>query len=489
MKNIFIAAGLVCSTCALAAIFSNIRGIVHDPDHRPVSGAHVTIRSASSEWTHTELTNSDGQFEFSAVPVGNYKIGITSAGFLPVEESVTVTSDSARVLHFPLKLAPAGAEAVTVSEQAAAVDSGSSTPTTLIGRSDIDRTPGAGLTNSLAEITSFVPGAYMTHDQLHLRGGHQVTWAVDGVPVPNTNIASNVGPQFDPKDADYIEVLRGGYGADYGDRTYGVFNVVPRTGFERNNEAEVRITAGSFHQTNDQISFGSHTQRFAYYASLNGNRSDYGLSTPVADTIHDQNSGFGGFSTLIFNPDALNQFRLIMSARSDFYQIPNDPDGQAAGIRDVEHETDGFVNFSWLRTLRPGVLLTISPFFHYNSARYQGGPNDVPPSANDERTSTTPAARRRSRWLRASTTRARDFMPSAKATTRPCASTRTMGAVFVSTDAASRRSIGSALPRRPIPRALVAHCERRREIHTFRRCAFGKCSQSAIWAWRYACRR
>jgi hypothetical protein len=45
---------------------------------------------------------------------------------------------------------------------------------------------------------------------------------------PNTNIASDVGPQIDPKDIDYLETERGGYSAAYGDRTYGVFNVVPR---------------------------------------------------------------------------------------------------------------------------------------------------------------------------------------------------------------------------------------------------------------------
>ena len=73
----------------------------------------------------------------------------------------------------------------------------------------------------------------MVHDQLHIRGGHQTSWLVDGVPVPNTNIASNIGPQFDPKDIDYLEVSRGSYGAEFGDRTYGVFNIAPRTGFER----------------------------------------------------------------------------------------------------------------------------------------------------------------------------------------------------------------------------------------------------------------
>ena len=54
------------------------------------------------------------------------------------------------------------------------------------------------------------------------------------------------GPQIDPKDIDYLEAERGGYSAAYGDRTYGVFNVVPRTGFERNNEGEFYSTFGSF---------------------------------------------------------------------------------------------------------------------------------------------------------------------------------------------------------------------------------------------------
>ena len=79
----------------------------------------------------------------------------------------------------------------------------------------------------------------MVHDQLHVRGGHQVTWAIDGIPVPNTNIATNVGPQFDPKDVDYMEVQRGSFSAESGDRTYGVFNVVTRSGFERSRQGEL----------------------------------------------------------------------------------------------------------------------------------------------------------------------------------------------------------------------------------------------------------
>jgi TonB dependent receptor/TonB-dependent Receptor Plug Domain len=248
-------------------------------------------------------------------------------------------------------------------------------------------TPGADLSNSLTSITNYVPGAWMTHDQLHVRGGHQVTWAIDGVPIPNTNIASNIGPQIDPKDIDYLEAQRGGYSSAYGDRTYGVFNVVPRSGFERNNEGELFTTFGAFHQTNDQINFGSHTEKFAYFASFNGKRSDYGLETPGPDILHDRVWGLGGMATLIYNRDAGNQFRFVTSLRRDDYQIPNDADAETAGVRDVERERDALASFSWVHTLQPGLLLTISPFYHGNSANYDGDPRDTPISTTQHRDS------------------------------------------------------------------------------------------------------
>src|SRR5205814_8282964 len=117
---------------------------------------------------------------------------------------------------------------------------------------------------------------------------------------------------------DVLEVQRGGYSAEYGDRTYGVFNVIPRTGFERSNEAEVVASLGNFFQTNDQISFGSHTERFAYYASVNGNRTDLGLATPGPQVIHDRANGAGGMATLVFNVDPVDQLRLVTSLRRDF---------------------------------------------------------------------------------------------------------------------------------------------------------------------------
>jgi carboxypeptidase family protein/TonB-dependent receptor-like protein len=404
---------IVLSACAAAIfpapvqaeIFGTVRGIVHDPQHRPIQDAAVDLKAQRSDFVQHQTTNADGEFDFSAVPLGEYTVTVTVTNFQKTEQAVIVASGTSPVLHFQLEIAEVTEKTVVNGEPVAATMD-SVTPTTLLNRVDIQETPGADRTNSMAMITDFVPGAYVTHDQLHIRGGHQVSWLVDGVPVPNTNIASNVGPQFDPKDIDYFEIQRGSYDADYGDRTYGVFNVVPRTGFERNNECDLVTSFGNFYQSNDDISCGGHTQRLAYYGSFNGNRSNLGLQPPAPEVVHDAENGIGGFGTLIFNKDSKDQFRLVVSSRRDYYQIPNS-NGQINEIygvpgaiyetpypagtffqMDGEQESDTFINFTWVRTLSPNALLTVSPLFHYNSANYSGNPNDLPTATTDDRAST-----------------------------------------------------------------------------------------------------
>jgi TonB dependent receptor/Carboxypeptidase regulatory-like domain/TonB-dependent Receptor Plug Domain len=373
-------------TSTRASVFGDVHGTALDPQARPIVAARVTLQSASSAFSRTTDTDGAGDFSFRTVPIGNYTLTVAAGNFSKSTLGIVVLSDRTTAVRVMLKIAPMSQQ-VEVRGETGQADSGSATLVTLVNRQEIAQTPGADRTNSLALITNFVPGSFVTHNQLHIRGGHQVTWLVDGVPVPNTNIADSVGPQFDPKDIDYLEVQRGSYTAEYGDRTYAMFNVVPRSGFERNREAELLVSYGNFNQTNNQLSFGSHSKRFAYYASVNGNRSDYGLETPVSQVFHDQSNGFGGFVSLIFNADPRNQFRLVTAARKDFYQVPNDPAAHQDGIRDVERERDAFLNFSWVRTLNSKFLLTVSPFYHYNQAAFIGGPNDTPAIARNERSS------------------------------------------------------------------------------------------------------
>ncbi len=389
-----LAAMLLGSGPLHAADVGSVRGVVHDQQHRPLSDVQVKLRSVTSEWVQSSTTDAQGEFSFMTVPLGDYVLSFSVMDFVPAVQTVTVTSGSSPVAHVRLVKGPAF-DTLTVTAAAETAVLNTATPTTVVNRQDIARTPGADRSNSLAMITDFVPGAYVVHDQLHVRGGHQTTWAVDGVEIPNTNIASNLGPQIDPKDIDYLEVQRGGYQADQGDRTYGVFNIVPRTGFERDNQVELIASGGSYGQTNDYLSVGSHTERLAYYASVNGNRSDLGIATPVAQVIHDSQDGYGGFSSVIFNATPEDQFRLVFSARHDDYDIPNTP-GQLAD--DVQRETDAFAILSWVRKLGADAALTSSVFFHQNRADLDAAPDDFPISSTDQRSSSYVGGQETLRW-------------------------------------------------------------------------------------------
>ena len=287
---------LAASLPAFATVFATVHGVVHDPQHRPIAGAKITLQAADSAFVLHAASNSDGEFELPEAPIGVYRLTVEASGFSTETQTIGLASGTNPVLHFMLSVGGV-TQSVVVSGAPSAADT--ATPTVLITRQTIDETPGADRTIGTEMITDYVPGAYMTHDMLHMRGGHQTSWLIDGVAIPNTKIASNVGPQIDPKDIDSLETQRGSYDADLGDRTYGMFNVLPRNGFEFNRDGELMLYAGNLYTGEAQLSLGDHSEKTAWYASATGSRSNYGLATPVTAIDHDATNSESGFVSMI----------------------------------------------------------------------------------------------------------------------------------------------------------------------------------------------
>jgi hypothetical protein len=379
---------LTAALPAHATVFATVHGVVHDPQHRPVAGAQVALQAVNSAFSLHSQTGNDGEFSLPEAPLGLYDLEVAAAGFAQFSQPLTVASGTNPLLHIALVV-----DSATVSVQVHGLDGAnvatdSVTPTTLITRADIDETPGASRTLGMQMITDYVPGAYMTHDMLHIDGGHQTSWLLDGVAIPNTKVASNVGPQIDPKDIDSLEIQRGSYSSDVGDRTYGAFNVLPRNGFERNREGEVRVTGGNLYTGEAEVSFGDHSATTAWYASVTGSRSNYGLATPIPAIFHDATNSGSGFLSLIRNQTANDQLRITGQYRQDFFQIPYDPNTndweqasqyyESSGLRDGQTERDAFLITNWVHTFSPKAILSIAPFYHFNDAAYDSPANDQP---------------------------------------------------------------------------------------------------------------
>jgi hypothetical protein len=376
---------LAASLPASATVFATVHGVVHDPQHRPIAGAMVKLQAANSDFALHSTTNSDGEFELGQAPIGVYRLTVTANGFTNATQTLEVESGTNPVLHIPLQVAGT-TQSVVVNGEASSADT--VTPTTLITRQTIDETPGADRTIGTEMITDYVPGAYMTHDMLHMRGGHQTSWLIDGIAIPNTKIASNVGPQIDPKDIDSMETERGSYDADEGDRTYGMFNVLPRNGFEFNRNGELMLTAGNLFTGEAQVALGDHSEKSAWYASATGSRSNYGLATPVTAIYHDATNSESGLVSLIRNQTPKDQLRLDGQYRQDFFQVPYDPDASdyecdsgyycSSGLRDRQTERDSFVIANWVHTISPNALVSVAPFYHFNQSNYDSLAGDLP---------------------------------------------------------------------------------------------------------------
>ena len=99
-----------------ATIFGTVRGLIHDPQHRPVQGAQVTLHAFDSDFTKVVTSDDAGEFRFDAVPLGDYTVRVESSGFTPQTQKLKLSSGSDNKLHFSLEVA-AGAETVQVSDQ------------------------------------------------------------------------------------------------------------------------------------------------------------------------------------------------------------------------------------------------------------------------------------------------------------------------------------------------------------------------------------
>src|SRR5271168_1022610 len=83
-----------------ATVFGTVRGVVHDPQHRPVENAKVVLKEIGSESTQTAQTGPDGEFHFDAVPLGQYSVEVSRKFFTTEVRAVTMLSGTAPVLHF-----------------------------------------------------------------------------------------------------------------------------------------------------------------------------------------------------------------------------------------------------------------------------------------------------------------------------------------------------------------------------------------------------
>lgn len=196
------------------------------PDSQPVADASVLVEGRDE----TKITDAAGRFRFT-LPPGSYRLRVEAYGFAPkILEGVSVTEGETTSVTVVLEPRPFELAEIVVSPSRFGILSESPVPVQTLSRREVEASPHLG--SDLFRAMNRLPGI-ATHDissKLHVRGGpdDQVLTLLDGLELYepyHMKYWDGSLSVVDPEAVGSVELLTGGFPAEYGDRLTGVMSM------------------------------------------------------------------------------------------------------------------------------------------------------------------------------------------------------------------------------------------------------------------------
>ena len=135
---------------------ASVLGTISDPSGANVSGATVKLSDLAKGVSATQLTDKNGNYEFTNVLIGEYTIAVTAPGFqTSTTDRFTVTVGARQRVSLALKLG-GNTESVTVSGAASELETDTSDRGETVQAREMVNLPLNG--RSYADLSTLVPG-------------------------------------------------------------------------------------------------------------------------------------------------------------------------------------------------------------------------------------------------------------------------------------------------------------------------------------------
>src|SRR5579862_1211722 len=232
----------------------SISGTVHDPTGAVVSGATVTVTNTATKVSQSTQTSSEGVYAFPILPVGQYSIAVSQAGFKPYQRTgLTIDVNTKLQADINLQLGDQSQQITVQAEAAVQVE----TQSTQMG--DVVNGPvmtsvalnGRSFTDLLALQPGIVPMSTQTNDSVVMAGvtvaippsgdlnpGNQSIsgqredangFLVNGSDVKEEmNGGTSIIPNLDS--ISEFRVLTNSFDTEYGNYAGGIVNAVTKSG-------------------------------------------------------------------------------------------------------------------------------------------------------------------------------------------------------------------------------------------------------------------
>lgn len=236
------AGALVVSAPAHAQDYSSgtLTGEVVDASGAPIAGAEVQITSSAQGFTRSATTDDGGDFRAALLPIGGYVVTITAPGYTSIAQSVNVGIGGQSSYAFTLEAASAASTTeatalgdIVVTAAARTLDRNRTTTGLTVNLEELVKTVpiGRDITSVVLLAPNAVAGDSAFGSQPSI-GGSSVAenaFYLNGLNI--TNFDNYIGGSTVPYDFyRSVEVMTGGYSAEYGRSTGGIVNAISKSG-------------------------------------------------------------------------------------------------------------------------------------------------------------------------------------------------------------------------------------------------------------------
>jgi len=216
-----------------------IEGTVSDPSGAPVAGATVVVKNTATNLERTLASDQDGRFRALLLPIGPYRVTVSSPGFATlVREGIVLTVGQSANLALTLKVSSVQEE-IVVQADSPVIETTRAESAARINQAAIRGLPNNG--RNFLDFTKLTPGVSIVQgpdgDELTVNGqkGIQNNISVDGADFNNPFFGEQRGGQrppftFNLDAVQEVVVVAAGANAEFGRSNGGFINVVTKSG-------------------------------------------------------------------------------------------------------------------------------------------------------------------------------------------------------------------------------------------------------------------
>jgi hypothetical protein len=197
--------------------------------------AGVTVVAQGPQGEQAELSDEEGQYTITGLVPGVYSIHFYFGNVKVDRTGVEVFADKKIQVNLPMQTKASTSETYTITEKAPTLDIGSTKNGTTLGKDFINNVP-TGVNRNFESVAGVAPGAQSDALGTSFNGttSAENSYVIDGINVTSIHMSqaasSAIGSGLNLDFVQEVEVITGGYNAEYGRATGGVVNVVTKSG-------------------------------------------------------------------------------------------------------------------------------------------------------------------------------------------------------------------------------------------------------------------